>query len=110
MKQLIYIAAPYTKGDVAENVHNAIKAADRLVDADYMVYVPHLTHFWHIMSPKPWEFWMELDSYILPFCSALLRLPGESTGADREVEQAKVHQIPIYYDIETLIKYLPRFV
>ncbi len=106
MKQLVYIAAPYTKGDVAVNVHNVIEVADKLVDAGYMVYVPHLTHFWHIISPKPWEFWIELDSYILPYCTVVLRLAGDSEGADREVEQAKVYHIPVFYDVHDLMENL----
>ena len=34
-------------------------------------------------------------------CSdAVLRLPGESAGADREVQHAKSLNIPVYYSIE----------
>lgn len=109
MKQLVYISGPYTNGDVDTNVNNAIKVADELVDAGYMVFIPHLNHFWHMVSPKPYEFWIELDLYILPICSALLRLPGKSDGADNEVRMAKMYGIPVFHSTETLIKLLPKF-
>lgn len=31
MKKLVYVAGPYTKGDVAVNVHNMIKVCDEVV-------------------------------------------------------------------------------
>ena len=101
-KQLIYIAGPYSKGDVAVNVNNAIKAADKLVEAGFLAFIPHLTHFWHIVSPKAWEFWIQLDLACLAFCDGVLRLPGESEGADREVRRAKELGIPVYYSLDEL--------
>jgi hypothetical protein len=41
----VYLAGPYTKGDVAENIHNVIKVADTLTDCGYVPYIPHLSHF-----------------------------------------------------------------
>ena len=97
----VYIAAPYTLGDVAVNVRNAIMAADRLVELGHQPYVPHLTHFWHLVSPKPYEFWLELDmTFLNHWAEALLRLPGKSSGADGEVERAKKIMIPVYYSID----------
>jgi hypothetical protein len=45
---------------------------------------------------------MELDNEWVLRCDALLRLPGESQGADAEVELAKKHGIPVFYSIEEL--------
>jgi len=36
---------------------------------------------------------------LLQHCDAVLRLPGESTGADQDVETAKRLGLPVYYDI-----------
>jgi hypothetical protein len=96
MKPLIYISGPYSNGSQAENVSNAIKAADYLVKHEFLVYVPHLTHFWHVMSPKPYTYWLELDLRILPMCNAVLRLPGDSVGADREVRAAEKIGIRVF--------------
>jgi hypothetical protein len=38
---------------------------------------------------------------------AVLRLPGESTGADNEVKLANQLNIPVFHDMETLVKALP---
>ena len=102
-KQTVYIAAPYTLGDVAVNVRRAIQAADELVEAGFIPYVPHLTHFWHIFSPKPWNFWLELDLQFMLKCDCVLRLNGESKGADKEMEIAKKALIPVYYSIREIV-------
>lgn len=92
----VYVAGSYTKGDVAVNVKNALDAANLLVEAGFYPFVPHLTHFWHMAHPRPYEFWLELDNLFLPACDALLRLPGESSGADKEVELAIKLKIPVF--------------
>ena len=102
-KQTVYIAAPYTLGDVAVNVRRAIQAADELIEAGFIPYVPHLTHFWHIVSPKLWDFWLELDLCFLLKCDCVLRLNGESKGADREVEIANKAQIPVYHSVSEIV-------
>lgn len=95
----IYIAGPYTKGDVVKNVHAAIIAAENLIERGYIPYVPHLTHFWHFAIHHNIEFWYKYDLAWLAKCDALLRLPGESHGADEEIRFAKDHNIKVYYDI-----------
>jgi hypothetical protein len=96
MRQRIYVAGPCSKGDVAINVRNALEAADELATLGFAPYVPHLTHFWHMLFPRPYEFWLELDNQYLPYCDALLRLPGESSGADKECELAHSLGIPVF--------------
>lgn len=59
-----------------------IEAANSLADAGFAPFVPHMTHFWHMIFPRPYEFWLDLDNQFLPVCDALLRLPGDSSGAD----------------------------
>ena len=100
----VYIAGPYTKGDVVVNVRNAVLAADRIFDAGHLPYVPHLTHLWHTVSPHPWEDWMRLDMGWLPACDALVRMPGESTGADLEVEQARNLGIPVFDGVDAFLE------
>jgi len=99
----VYIASAYTKGDVAVNVRNVILIADELVKRGHTPYIPHLTHFWHLVSPKDIGFWYEYDnSFLDHWAEALLRMPNESTGADNEVIRAKKLGIPVYYNIEDL--------
>jgi hypothetical protein len=105
MRARIYVAGPYTKGDVALNVRNAFEAASRLADLGFAPFVPHSTHFWHMMFPLPYDFWLALDNQFLPFCEAVLRLPGESNGADKEVKLAQEKGIPIFNSIEEIEKH-----
>jgi len=100
----VYIASPYTKGDTVLNVRESLLAADKLVDLGYAPYCPLLSHFWHYLSPKPYEVWTKLDLEWVLRCDCLLRLPGESSGADAEVAAAKALGIPVFYCIEDLVK------
>lgn len=106
MKKLVYIACPYTRGDTAVNVHNAIQAANRVVELGAIPYVPVWTHFWHLITPHPWEFWIELDKYFVSLANCILRLDGESKGADLEVKQALQEGKPVFYHLEDLRHWL----
>ena len=104
----VYIAGPYSKGDVAVNVRNAFEVANKLADLGFAPFIPHYTHFWHMMFPRPYEFWLKLDKQFLPCCDALLRLPGESHGSDTEVDFARSLDIPVFFDIESLVNYFKK--
>jgi hypothetical protein len=101
----VYVAGPYTQGDVAVNVRKAYEAANELADLGFAPFVPHATHFWHMLFPRPYEFWLHLDNQFLSCCDAVLRLPGRSSGADKEVRLAKRLRIPVFKSIDTLVKH-----
>ena len=98
----VYIAGPYKKGDVACNVHDAVVAAERVLSRGHIPYIPHLTHFWHMMYPHEIKFWYDYDLQWLSCCDCLLRIPGESRGADNEVNFALEHGIAVYYSLDDL--------
>ena len=100
----VYVAGPYTQGDVAQNVRKAYEAAHILAANGLAPFVPHHTHFWHMLFPRPYEDWLRLDLAFLPCCEALLRLPGPSHGADGEVAEARILGIRVYEDIAALIR------
>jgi hypothetical protein len=102
-KPVVYIASPYTKGDVAINVRESFFVADRLAKNGYLPFPPLFTHFWHFLIPHPYEFWTQQDLEWILHCDCVLRLPGESSGADKEVEFAEEHNIPVYYEIDDLL-------
>lgn len=104
----IYVAGPYSQGDVAINVRKAYEAADRLASLGFAPFVPHSTHFWHMLFPRPYDFWLELDNQFLPLCEGVLRLPGLSRGADKEVNLAKTLNIPVFTDIGDLVNHFER--
>ena len=102
----VYIAGPYTKGDVAVNVRRAIQAGQEILDAGHSPYIPHLTHFWHFLIPAPWEQWIKHDEAWIGVCHAVLRLEGESVGADGEVKLAESLGIPVFHDMALLLQWL----
>ena len=104
--KLVYIAGPYTVGDTGGNVYNAITYAHKIIDNGSCPIVPHLSHFLHIFSPRPYDDWMKLDLAMLRKCDALLRLPGKSPGADKEVELAKALDIPVFTTFNELALWL----
>lgn len=94
----IYIAGPYTKGDTALNVRKACQLADYITTTTkHIPFVPHLSHFWHMMFPRPYEFWMRYDLEWLRLCGALIRYEGESTGADDEARNHMALGRPIHF-------------
>ena len=100
----VYIASPYTKGDVAINVRNSFLVADEMITHGFCPFPPLYSHFWHFLSPKPYETWLELDKLWVKACDCLLRMPGESSGADGEVEFAETNDIPVFYSVEELVR------
>jgi hypothetical protein len=104
-KAKIYIAGPYTNGDVAENVYKAIKAANEIAELGYAPYIPHLTHFWHMMFKRSYKFWLELDNQFLYCCDGILRIPGKSNGADNEIDFAQKIKKPVFYSIKEMENY-----
>ena len=105
MKTKVYIASPYTKGDVAVNVKLQLDTANTLMDYGFIPFVPLYSHFQHMAHPRPYEDWVELDMIWVRACDVLLRLGGESKGADDEVALAMELKIPVFYSIEQLLKY-----
>ena len=100
----VYIASPYTKGDVAMNVKRQMQVVDQLMDVGgYLPFAPLYSHFQHMMFPRPYEDWLELDLAWLESMDVLLRLDGESSGADREVERFKELGRPVVYSIDELL-------
>ena len=108
-KKLIYIAGPYSVGDVGENMHSHLEAAHQVIAFGHVPIVPVLSHYLHIHNPQPYEKWMELDLAMLDRCDGLWRLAGESPGADREVAHARIKGIDWSLSLSALIAKLSRY-
>lgn len=96
-RKVVYVAGPYTHGDRSDNVRNAIAAGMRLLDAGYAPVVPILSHFADLIHPRPYEDWLQADLAILSKCDAMVRLSGFSPGSKRELQEAMVLGIPVYW-------------
>jgi len=97
---LIYIAGPYTNPDPVGNTRRAIAAGMGLYDRTGCgVIIPHLSLLSHFLDPRPVEDWYQFDLKLLEHCSAVYRLSGVSTGADREVVHAQALKIPVFTEL-----------
>jgi len=101
-KITVYIASPYTVGDTALNVKAQMITADELMNEGLIPFVPLYSHFQHMMYPRPYEEWLDMDKQWVLRCDCLLRLEGESKGADIEVAFALEHGIHVFHSIEEI--------
>ena len=119
-RNYVYIAGPYSGRDahgqqgymvIEQNILNARAAMKELVNHGYGVFCPHMhsAHFEVIAPDVGIDYWYELDIYFLQLCRALLRLPGHSSGSDKEVSLCKELNIPVYYSVEELVQGFPVF-
>lgn len=116
-KPTVYIASPYTGGDVAINTHYQCRIFDKLLDDGKVLPVaPLWSHFQHTAFPRKYQDWIDYDQAMLPLYDACLRLNAqlqgldyfqkESSGADGEVETFEKLGRPIFYSVEELYKWV----
>lgn len=101
----VYIASPYTLGDVAANVKRQIDCADELMNLGFAPFAPLYSHFQHMTHPRTYDEWMAVDFEWVEACDCLLRLDGESKGADLEVKHATTFGKKVFYSIEDLVNH-----
>ena len=100
--KIIYISSPYTIGDVGANVRVQIEAAHVIMDMGHCPVTPLLSHYLHIHRPRPYDDWLKIDIAILKRMDLVLRLAGESKGADIETKHAAELGIPVAHGFAQL--------
>ena len=98
---IIFISGPYSS-DPLINTCKAIQAGEEVVKLGHTPYIPHLNLIWDMFNPHPKNFWCKLDLGILYKCDGILRLPGESPGADQEIFHAVLWQLKIFHRLEDI--------
>lgn len=101
-KPLVYISGPFTSNPTL-NTHNACRMWESLRRQDYCTPIcPHWSLVQDMLTPLSHDEWIAYDLELIERCDAVLRLHGESVGADMEVDAA-VHQgIPVFYNTRDL--------
>lgn len=125
--KVVYIAGPIRRGDIWENEAQADDAMLALMRAGFCVINPMLS-CWagaarvrvasgHTADSAPHplahggfrdlgaEPWLTMDLELVARSDALLRLPGESTGADGEVKHANKCKIPVMYSVTEVVEW-----
>lgn len=112
MRKRVYIAGPISKGVVALNVSRATRVAVELIARGFAPLCPQLStflgyhedgDFWQSPHASPCSIphatWLEVDMPWVDVSDAVLRLEGESVGADAGVARAKSRGIPVFATI-----------
>lgn len=96
-RPLVYVAGPITSPEPMANAHRALALGGTLLRTGLVVpFVPHVTCLWQMVDPHSYETWMAYDFEVIHRCDALLRMDGESPGADREVALALDLRLPVF--------------
>jgi hypothetical protein len=102
----IYVTAPYTGDGSPEDKYRntciAKEAARALALKGHYPHCPHAaTAFLDGNKGLDYEYFMRMDLYyIQTMMDAVLRLPGDSPGAEREVKLAKAMGLPVYTSVD----------
>lgn len=118
-RKRVYIACPISKGDPLHNIQQADDAFFALLKAGFAPFNPIWSMFAdgayrsnsgavaayasHLPRGTIHEDWMEADLPWVAVAHAVLRLPGESRGADMEVLLAHKLNIPVFFGVNDLI-------
>lgn len=119
MKKRVYIAGPISKGDLHHNIKQATDAFMELLRAGYAPFCPHWSAFADgpvretdgeisayartLPAGTTHDDWIGVDLPWVSVAHAVLRLPGESVGADAETDCAEQLGIPVYRSLEQLM-------
>jgi len=107
MKEVIYLASPYSNPDAAireENFKKISSVAAKMAASGIVVISPitygHTLTLFHDM-PGDWEFWSTFCSSLLIKCDKLIvcKMEGwdKSRGISEEISIANDHGIPVEY-------------
>lgn len=110
MKPLCYVAGPYASDPVA-NTRRAIETGMELWATGQVVpLIPHLSLLSNFVHPMPETDWYAFDLDLLEHCDAVLRIPGESKGADREVERARELGLPVFETVDAVVEWVGEWI
>lgn len=120
-KKRVYIAGPITKGPLDGNINQATDAFVALARAGLAPFCPHWSCYsgratrtaeGHVIAfagvtPNglTHEDWYGIDLSWVSVADAVIRLPGESRGADLEVAEAHRAGIPVFGAVGEVVAY-----
>ncbi|MDY6788338.1 MAG: hypothetical protein SVV03_00070 [Candidatus Nanohaloarchaea archaeon] len=99
LKPMVFIAGPYSSPYPVYNMRRSMGWYDVLAESDVVApHCPHWTGFQDLVLPQEYENWLELDKQFVRRSDAMLRLKGDSSGADGEVELMEDLERPVFYE------------
>lgn len=101
-RPLIYVAGFYT-ANPTHGLANAAYWAERLLQAGWLPFVPHVSLMLDALTPREPDYWYEYDLGLLQRCDAMFVCPDPrsavSTGVGLETAFASEHDIPIFREV-----------
>lgn len=107
----VFLAGPInsvTPGGECEqflNVRRMVSVADDLTSLGFVVLVPALCSFWHMLSPKPREVWALHSKSQIRSCDAVFRMGRPSVGADADAAYAEANRIPVFVSLDFIAEW-----
>ncbi len=119
-RRMVYLAGPISRGDLAHNINQANAAFRALADAGFAPLCPQWSCFsgGALVAPTSGEVyamasatgngmshaaWLAVDLVFVERSDAVLRLPGDSTGADMETAHARRCGVPVFDSLADVI-------
>lgn len=112
---LVYIAGKITAStpiEISCNVAKGCRAAEKLINHGKLgVILPHLSAHLNAQNvfkgTAGWDYWMPVDLTYIAKCDVIYMLPGweDSKGASIEHAFAKSIKLPIFYDLDMLMRW-----
>ena len=106
----VYVAGPMTDGGGQPNIltiKEGVVVSSFLMEWGYIPFCPQLSFWANQIRPTPYDTWIDYDKEWIEVCDCLLRLPGDSRGADLEAEYALSLGLPVFLDLMTLVAAFP---
>lgn len=124
IRRVVYIAGPLSRGDLAGNIQRATDAFMALARAGLAPICPHWSAYsgpalrtstggtvYALASAGGCGLshaeWLAVDLALVERSDAVLRLPGESVGADMETAHARAlpFPLPVFESVEDVIRW-----
>lgn len=107
---LVYIAGALRNGvpGYVQNLHRMIVWAEKVRRAGFYVYIPGLDILQGVvMGDMEFPDYFENSWGIIKRCEAVFVVPGyeKSKGTKKEIIHAKNLKIPVFFDLDKLVKY-----
>jgi hypothetical protein len=101
-RELVYVAGPITLGNWMNNLRQAIDVANKIAQLEnFTPIIPHTAMIWELIYPQEYTFWLyRVAIPQLLRCKYMIRIPGESSGSEIEVEIAKSNCIPVFFSFD----------
>jgi len=104
----IYIAGPMSKGDRIANLAAGLTAYRELIREGFAPFSPHLSFLVADLIQDDLQMthqkWLDIDLPWVEVANAVLRLPGNSKGADMEIVHARNLGVPVFHDIKDVVE------